>query len=387
MKVEDIPAENVINDDPVTATNDENLAQIKNRMEENDLRTMPVTDTKGNLEGAISYRELIRFLQFNPSKTSIEKVIHQPPEIDDGANLVDLADLRINSGRKMLVKTSGEKLEGVVADAEFREVLEGVDELDNISTRDIHSYDLEKVFEEDKIEEARHVMLDNNISRLPVMNDKGKLTGILRSTDLLRAMVVSISPDAGGTSAGRSGSQEVHIAGGDEKNKMSDIPVKELMSRNPVSLDDHLGAREAAEKMKEKNAEELVFVDDGHPESILTVKDFVDYLADFAPGNTVLVNLVGLDVPEEKAAVHDQVKKQLQGSLGRKLERPEELSIRFKKSEKDGKRHRWEIEMKLHCEYGIINIEEDGWEMLDVVDEALNELNTVVRKKKEKRKP
>lgn len=387
MKIDKMPAMDVINEDPVTATDDQNLAQIKNLMEENNLRTIPIVDSKGNLEGAISYRELIRFLQFNPKKTSIEKVMHQPPEIKDDSSLVDLADLRINSGRKMLVETSGDKLEGVVGDAEFREVLEEVDELENISTMDIHSYDLKKVHEDDKIEEARHIMLDKNISRLPVMNSEGRLTGILRSIDLLKAMVVRASPDAGGTSAGRSGSQEVHIAGGQEKNKMSDIPVKELMSRNPVDREDHLSARKAAEEMKQREAEELVFVDDGHPESILTFKDFIDYLADFAPGNTVLVNLVGLEVPEEKAAVHDQIKKQLRGSLGRKLERPEELTVRFKKADKDGKRHRWEIELKLHSEYGIINIEEEGWDLLEVVDEALNELNTVVRKKKEKRKP
>jgi len=33
----------------------------------------------------------------------------------------------------------------------------------------------------------------------------------------------------------------------------------------------------------------------------------------------------------------------------------------------------------------LIKIDEEGWELLDVVDEALSELNTVVRKKKEKR--
>lgn len=386
MRVEKIPAKNVINDDPVTATNDENLAQIKNRMEEHDLRAIPVTDTKGNLEGAIGYRELIRYLQFSPKKTGLDKVMHQPPEIKEDSSLVDLAHLRINSGRKMLVETSGDKLEGVVGDAEFREILEDIDELDNISTRDIHSYDLEKVFEEDKIEEARHIMLDKNISRLPVIDSDGNLTGILRSTDLLQAMVRRMSPDAGGTSGGRHGG-DVNIAGGDEKDNMSDIPVKELMSRNPYSRENHLDAREAAAEMKKKDAEEIVFVDDRYPESILTVKDFVDYLEDFAPGSTVLVNLVGLEVPEEKAAAHNQIKKQLRGSLGRKLERPEELTVRFKKADKDGKRHRWEIELKLHCEFGILNIEEDGWDLLEVVDEALNELNAVVRKEKEKSKP
>jgi CBS domain-containing protein len=387
MSVEKISAEKVINREPVKAQTDQNLAQIKNTMEEEDLRAIPVVDEKNNLEGAIGYRELIRFIQFNPERTKIEKVMHQPPEIKEGSSLVDLASLRINSGRKMLVDTEDGKLKGTVSDTEFRDILADVDELDNISTRDIHSYELEKVFEDDSLDEARHLMLDKNLSRLPVIDQEGNLTGILRSTDLLRAMVPRESVDSGGTSGGRSGTKEVNIAGGIEKEEMSDIPVKELMSRDPFSREDHLNAKEAAEEMKSKNATEIVFTDSGYPESIVTVKDFIDYMAEFAPGETVLVSLTGLEVPEEKAVVHEKIKKQLRGSLGRKLERPEELTVRFRKAEKDGKKHRWEIELKLYSELGNINIEEEGWEMLDVVDEALNELNTVVRKKKDKRKP
>jgi len=43
-------------------------------------------------------------------------------------------------------------------------------------------------------------MLDSNISRLPVLDKNGKLTGIIHSTDLLNTMVSRQSPDAGGTS-------------------------------------------------------------------------------------------------------------------------------------------------------------------------------------------
>lgn len=386
MSVEKIPANKVINKDPITARTTENLAQIKNRMEEEELRAIPVIDEENNLEGAISYRELIRYIQFNPERTKIEKALHQPPEIKEESNLVDLASLRINSGRKMLVDTDDGKLNGVVGDQEFRDILTEVDELNNITTRDIHSNNLETVSEDESLEKARHAMLDKNLSRLPVV-DNGNLVGIVRSTDLLKAMIPRESVDSGGTSGGRSGKKEINMAGGIEKEKMSDISVRELMSRDPFSMEDHIQADVAAEKMNDEEATEIVVTDSSSPDSILTVKDFIDYMSKFAPGETVLVSLTGLEMPEEKAAVHNKIKKQLQGSLGRKLERAEEITVRFSKAEKDGRKHRWEIEMKLFSELGPINIEEEGWEMLDVVDEALNEMNTVVRKKKDRRKP
>jgi ribosome-associated translation inhibitor RaiA len=56
-----------------------------------------------------------------------------------------------------------------------------------------------------------------------------------------------------------------------------------------------------------------------------------------------------------------------------------------KKAEKDGKKHRYEVDMKLSSEYGLTNINEEGWDLLEVIDEGLNEMNTVIRKEKEKR--
>jgi len=273
----------------------------------------------------------------------------------------------------------------VIGDQEFLEAFSDTEEIEDVSTEDIHTNNLINVFEQDSLEEARHIMLDNNVSRLPVLDKNGKLTGILHSTDLLQTMVSRQAPDAGGTSGGRSGSNEVNIAGGNEKDRMSEIPVSELMQRNVYTADEHMNGDEAVQQMIENETHEIIFIDDRYPESIVAVKDFIEFIAELAPGNTVLVSLTGLDVSEEKAAVHNKIRTQLQGSLGRKLERPQELKLVVKKADKDGKKHRYDIDLRLDCEYGLIKIDEEGWELLDVVDEALGELNTVVRKKKEKR--
>jgi len=227
-------------------------------------------------------------------------------------------------------------------------------------------------------------MLDNSISRLPVLDKKNNLTGILHSTDLLKTMISREAPHSGGTSGDRSGN-EAYMAGGEEKESLSEVPVSELMQRMVTTSEEHMDGDDAVELMLEQESEEILFVDDNYPEAILTVKDLIEYVKDLRASDTVLVQLIGLDVPEEKAALHEKIRKQLRGSLGRKLDRPEELSVHVKKAEKDGKKHRYEFNVKLHSEYGVTTVNEEGWEMLDVLDEALNELNTLIRKKKEKR--
>ncbi|MFB6199377.1 MAG: CBS domain-containing protein [Candidatus Nanohaloarchaea archaeon] len=382
---ERIKAEEFMNSDPLTAEKGEKISKVKTRMEENNLKAIPVVDSKNRLQGAVSYRKLIRHIQFNPQSASVEKVMHQPPEFDYKDSLVELSELRIDSGEKMLVKTKDKKLEGVVSDQEFLDAFEEVEELDEIETDLLESRDVITVKEDESIEKARHRMLDNNISRLPVVDSNGELSGILRSTEILKTIVPREGQGAGGTSGGRSGSDS-KMAGGNEKQGATDIPVTEIMNRNVSAVLQNMKASKAVDKLRQSEGFDVLRTNQDRPEAILTVKDFVKFLADLSQKNMVLVSVTGLDVDEEKAAVHRKIRKQLQGSLGRKLQQPEELRLRVKKSESDGKKHRYELELKLHSDQGVTNIEEDGWELLDVLDEALNELNTVVRKRVERDK-
>lgn len=376
-------AEQVMNSEPVTATTEESISQIKNRMEENGLRVIPLTDESGNFKGAISYRELIRFIQFNPGITAPEKIVHQPPEFEPGDSLVELADLRINSGRKMMVLQENDQLEGIIGDKEFLDALQDVEELEEVSTGRLATREVITVNEDDVLDQARHAILDNNISRLPVLDKSGSLTGKLDSVDLLKMLVPQEAQSAGGTAGDRSGRKEVNISGGKEKQDMSEITVDQLMQENPLSANEHMSALKAVKRMKKEAEDDIVFVDD-YPEAIVTLKDIVNYLAELAQQQTIMVQLTGVDLPEEKAVLNNKLKNQLQGSLGRKLDRPEELQVVVKKADKDGKKHRWELDVQLVSEYGVINVNEDGWELLDALDEALDELNRIVRDKHER---
>ncbi len=384
VKMNDLTAEEMMEEDPVTVASDRSLTQVKNRMEEEDIRAVPVVSDGDTLEGVIGYRDLIRHIQFSTSDTGLSKVMHQPPGFDPEDFLVDICDLRINSGRKLLVHEKGGKLQGVIGDRQFLHAFKDVEEVSKLDISDISTDDLYTVFEQDSLEVARHRMLDNNLSRLPVKNDKGSLTGIVSSTDMLSAMVPHESQESGGSKGNRSGN-EVFISGGTEKRSMGEVTVNQIMDRMVTTTDEELTGSEAIQMMIEQDSTEIIRVEDKTPESIVTVKDFITYVDSIAPSDTVLVQLIGVDVEEEKTALHEKIRNQLRGSLGRKLNEPEELTLHVKKTEKGGKRHRYEMIMRLHCEYGRIAVNEEGWDMLDVMDEALEELNSQVRTEKEKK--
>jgi len=381
--IHDVSAKEVMNTEPKTVEITQSLGSIKDMMEEEGLRAVPV-EHDGNFKGVISYRELIRHAQYNPGASKLKKVVHNPPEFEAADSLVDVASLRIESGRKMIVNLEGDSLKGLISDQEFLDVAGDIKEFDKYSTRNLASDEVIKVFEKDPLDKARNMMLDNNISRLPVLDSEGELAGIIRSTDLLKMLVVPESQSDSGSSPR---SVQGALKGSGEKESMSDIPVEEVMNRSPLEIEGYGDAVDAVEKMKRNGQTDIIITKNGYPEAVLTVKDFVQYIKEQSHHNMVLVNLVGLDVEEEKAAAHDQIAKQLRGSLGRKVERPEELSMHFKKKEKDGKKHRYEVIAKFYSELGITTTTQEEWDLMNVVDQALDDINTQVRKEKDKQKP
>lgn len=377
-----ITAKEVMNSEPRTVQKSKSLGSIRDTMEEENLRAVPVVDD-GEYLGIISYRDLIRHAQYG-NDTKLKKVIHNAPEFDPSDSLVDIADLRIESGKKMLVSLQGNEIQAVIGDQEFMEISGQIKEFENHSTRNLATHEIIKVFEDDPVDKARNLMLDNNISRLPVLDTEGKLTGIVRSTDMLKMLAPQESQNAGGTSG--NSLKDTQIAGGQEKESMSNIPVSQIIGANVLTIEGFGPTQKAVDKMLDAGVSDIIIANGDYPKAVLTVKDFIKYIKDQGPKDFVLVNLVGLDVEEEKAAVHEKVEKQLRGSLGRKLDRPEELSVHVKKHDKDGKKHRYEIIVKLYSEYGLVTSNVEEWDLLNAVDTALDELNTVIRKKKEARK-
>ena len=109
--------------------------------------------------------------------------------------------------------------------------------------------------------DARKIMKENNIRRLPVV-DKGKLLGIITKHDLLEA---SPSPAT---------SLSVH-----ELNYLlSKMKVKEIMKKNPVTLTPDTPFEEALKMGQDKRIGSFPVVENGKLVGIATESDIVRFL-------------------------------------------------------------------------------------------------------------
>ncbi len=110
---------------------------------------------------------------------------------------------------------------------------------------------------------ASKLLKDKNIRRLPVVDDKGKLIGILSDRDIKEA-----SPSKATT-------LDVH----ELYYLLSEIKVKDIMTKNPVRLKPEDSVEKAAVLLSEKSLGALPIVDeDDSVVGIITEKDMYDIL-------------------------------------------------------------------------------------------------------------
>lgn len=133
------------------------------------------------------------------------------------------------------------------------------------------------------IDEALKLMRDRKVRRLPVMDKKGKLVGIVAEKDILYA---SPSP------ATSLSIHEIHYL-------VSRIKVSEIMTKNVITVTDDTPLEEAARVMADNQIGALPVVHDGELRGIITETDLFKVFLELLGARERGVRLT-VEVPEGK---------------------------------------------------------------------------------------
>ena len=372
--LKDITAEEVMEPDFLSVSPETKLSKIKALMEDENTRELPVIDGK-KFKGMVNFRKVLQNLHKDPTNISADSVMHQPPKVENEIDLIELADMRRNSGSKTIVHVAGNKLKGIIGDKQMTSPLtNSVKEFHNLRVKDMMNQEIVTLEETAKYDEADSIMEEENFSRVPIVDSTNRIMGVVTSLDLMRAMVPKEQMQQGDAKG--------------YKESMSDIPVRELMDTKMALVKDlELPVSKAVKKMNKYNTRELIVINEEEkPLGLLTMKDLIDYMSTYKESEELMVNLVGIDNDGQKDMIYDKIETVVQGKISRILNRPRELKIHIKKAETDGRKMRYNVNLKLYSELGTTIIQKEGWDLLNAIDEVLDGLKEKLTSQKQKRR-
>jgi CBS domain-containing protein len=236
MDIADIAIQQYLAVDPETP-----LSQVRSEFE-TDTHPGGVLVTKDEeCVGVIQPRDLLRS-QYE-TETKARSVVRSVPYIDRSTNVREAARLLVENGTKVAPVTQQDGFWGIITAAGILEAV--LDNLSVLSVSDIHTADVITITEEETLGDAINTLRTHTISRLPVVDEDGTLTGIVTTEDLAEFIVrEQDQPHAGDR--------------GGDTDRLLDLPVYDFMSRPAETTTLDATVDEAVETMLDGDYDGLV---------------------------------------------------------------------------------------------------------------------------------
>ncbi|XVH32346.1 CBS domain-containing protein [Haloferacaceae archaeon DSL9] len=239
---------------------DERLAKVRAKFEAQNPKGLIVTED-GEYRGVIGESELVKSRIEDDTKAKV--LMKSAPRIDRHENVREVARVLIEGDVRVAPVYDGEKLTGIITnDAILRAVLSN---LDVLTVEEIYSSDVVTITEKSRIGQAINRLREHGISRLPVVNENGKLTGVLTTHDIVDFVVRD--QDRQGK-ADRTG----------DKERILDLPVYDLMTSPVFTTNPGETVDGVVERMLENDVAGLVVTPTDSDTEVLGVVTKTDIL-------------------------------------------------------------------------------------------------------------
>jgi len=240
------------------------LGKVRAIFESSNPKAVVVTDD-GDYVGVLTQRQLLRSHVEDDTKVS---AMYQPaPRVDEDADVRDVARVLVEGGTTVAPVFDGERLVGLVtADAILAAVL---DNLAALQVADVYSADAVTVREDDDLGRVINQLREHGVSRLPVLNENGYLTGVVTTQDVVDFVTRREQRATRGDRAGDSA-------------RMLDLPVYDVMSSPVTTTTPATPLDEAVGRMLERDFAGLVVTpadDDRVVAGVLTKTDVLRALS------------------------------------------------------------------------------------------------------------
>ncbi|AMM53391.1 CBS domain-containing protein [Pyrococcus kukulkanii] len=215
-------------------------------------------------KGVLTQDLIIRsHLKWDPTKAKVRDVYKPAPVVKPNDDLSHAAKLMLETDlRSLPVGESKAEIMGVISDMALLERVVA-EEFGKRKVEEFMTKDVITLSPDDTVAKALATMRDHGISRIPVVDEEGKLEGLVTLHDLI---IRFIKP--------RFKAQAGELVG--EKIPPFSMKLREAMIKGVITILPDATVREAVAAMKDNNIDGLIVVDENNKVvGVLTVKDLL----------------------------------------------------------------------------------------------------------------
>lgn len=265
---------NLMSEELITIDKDQNICDGLRLMEKHKISRLPVINTneknEKELVGIIAEKDIAdklgssKYGNLAPSHFHISTVmIKDVITMEENTDTVEAAKLILEKNIGALPVTSNGEVVGIITKSDFIDLCKGK-AFDKILAEDIMSSELISLSSQDRLIQARRIILESNIGRL-LITENNELAGILTSKDIGKALI----------------SFRKHVPDNHKQAQIKNIFIEEVMSPNVKKLSNKSTISEVAKDMLETGYNGYPIVnEDDHVIGIITQSDLLGLIVD-----------------------------------------------------------------------------------------------------------
>jgi len=254
MKVRD-----VMTTDVVSIDKDVELRHVLKLMKKHEITKIPVVEDK-KIFGMITDNIIAYKLGSKRKRGVPASRLHASSVTDKEIDCIG-PDVEVKTilkkvgkpGPTMLCVIEKDKLVGVVTKADLLPLVESKKQVRELMTKKLHT-----VTTDDRVIHARRIMIDENIARLPVLN-QGKLAGIVSDNEIAFALARI----------------KRSFPLGRQKHQLEELLVEDIMKTPAIWTQPNTTAVSAAQLMIKKNVGSLALIKEGRLIGMITRTDLL----------------------------------------------------------------------------------------------------------------
>jgi CBS domain-containing protein/ribosome-associated translation inhibitor RaiA len=329
---------------------------------------------EGDKIGLVTVRDLFKVRQ--PTQTEIGDYPGDlwgvfraaPPE----ATVLDVSTWLLSNKVRAIPVREEDGAVGIISQRELLDEVARSHEFSDYGIEDVMSYPVTAMEVDEGVGKARKRMQDEDISHVPITKG-GKISGIVTAQDLVYRFIKPIGETTSGDFVG----ERVPRYVGD---------VKDIMDKVVFSVGTEASARDAAREIMGKNSSYCLVIKEQAPIGIVTPRDLLRPLLDYVVEEEMPVYIVGLTAEEDwfdQAVAESKVRRVVERAL--KIHpHLQEARVVIEKQRRGGNRSLYDVRIGVYTKKANerFRVQEDGWDLLAVFDEAVRALDEMIRDKK-----